>query len=88
MAFPLSVVWSSFLGSMPSVSSVWESELLVQLEGALLGEVELPVVDGLQGGSSCSMGLWDLPVWGRLPLVRGSGVGNSCLGKFVLQSPQ
>ena len=47
MAFPLSVVWSSLLGSMPSVSSVWESELLVQLEGALLGEGELPVVDGL-----------------------------------------
>ena len=68
MAFPLSVVWSSLLGSMPSVSSVWESELLVQLEGALLGEVELPVVDGLQGGSSCSMGLWDLPVGGVLSL--------------------
>ena len=47
MAFPLSVVWSSFLGSMPSVSSVWESELLVQLEGALLGEGELPVMGEL-----------------------------------------
>ena len=43
MTFPLPVVWSSWSGSMPSVSSVLESRFLVQLEGALLGEGELPV---------------------------------------------
>ena len=43
MAFPLPLVWSSLSGSMPSVSSVLESESLVQLEGALLGVGELPV---------------------------------------------
>ena len=43
MAFPPPLVWSSLSGSMPSVSSVLESESLVQLEGALLGVGELPV---------------------------------------------
>ena len=44
---PLSLVWSSLSGSMPWVSSLAKLELLFSLEGAVLGEEELPVVDVL-----------------------------------------